>query len=61
MAKQNQKHENTQDKQRPTTTPAAPLELSEEELKHVVGGAGDSPMEHRQIQPDPGPPGSVKD
>ena len=58
MSKKNQKHEH-QSGQQPTpqpTAPATPLELSDEELEHVVGGTssgGDRPTESLTFQPDP--------
>ena len=47
MANKNQKQEHKQDKQQPATTPATPVELSDEELQQVTGG----------FNPQPEPPG----
>ena len=38
MSNENQKHENKQENEQPATTPAAQMELSDEQLGQVVGG-----------------------
>jgi hypothetical protein len=49
MANEHQKHENKQENEQPATTPAKPLELSDEELHQITGGA--------DFNPQPDPPG----
>jgi len=38
MATKNQKHENQHENEQPITTPAAQVELTDEELEQVTGG-----------------------
>ena len=51
MSNENQKHENQQENEQPITPPAAQVELTDEELEQVTGGAYDA--FHPKPQPDP--------
>ena len=52
MSNTNQKHEQQPDQQ-PTTTPAAQVELTDEELEQVVGGSLIQNGPAGKLQPDP--------
>ena len=52
MTNENQKHEQQPEQKQPTT-PAQPVELTDEELQQVTGGFDPQPIPPGKPQPDP--------